>query len=97
MTHEAAFRTVFRAKKGTKKHSKYLISVSLCYLRYLDVIPKSDFLAVSYPLSAGRVRGDRRLDLGWLSFRMKRETNDSEENHLLSFDIERTVELKRYE
>ena len=40
MTHEAAFRTVFPAKKGTKRHSKHLISVSMCYLRHLDGIPK---------------------------------------------------------
>ena len=40
MTHEAAFRTVFPAKKGTKRHSKHLISVSMSYLRHLDGIPK---------------------------------------------------------
>lgn len=33
------------------------------------------------------------MDFGWRSFCMKRETNGSEENHLLSFDNE----LKRSE
>ena len=42
---------------------------------------------------ASWVWGDRRLDFSWRSFRMKRETNDSEVNHLLSFDNE----LKRSE
>ena len=40
MTHEAAIRTVFQAKKGTKMRSKHLIYVSMCYLRHLDGIPK---------------------------------------------------------
>ena len=40
MTHEAAFRTVFPAKKGTKRHTKQLVPVSMCYPRYLDGIPK---------------------------------------------------------
>ena len=40
----------YRRKKGTKRHTKHLISVLMCYLRRLDGIPKSDLLAVSYPL-----------------------------------------------
>ena len=40
MTHVFAFRTVFPAKKGTKRRSKHLISVSMCYLWHLDGIPK---------------------------------------------------------
>ena len=40
MTHEAAFKTVFRAKKGTKRRSRHLVSVLMCYLRYFDRIPK---------------------------------------------------------
>ena len=40
MSYEDAFKTAFRAKKGTKKHSKNLVSVSVCHLRYSDVIPK---------------------------------------------------------
>ena len=38
MTHEASFRTVFPAKKGTKRHSRLLVSVSMRYLRHLDDI-----------------------------------------------------------
>ena len=51
MTHEAASRTVFPAKKGTKRHSKHLVSVSMCKPRHLDGIPKECLLAVSYPLT----------------------------------------------
>ena len=40
MTYQAAFRTVLPAKKGTKRHSKHLVSVSMCYLEHLDGIPK---------------------------------------------------------
>ena len=40
MTHEAAFRRVFPAKKGTKRHSKHIVSVSMRYPRHLDGIPK---------------------------------------------------------
>ena len=40
----------YRRKKGTKRHTKHLISVLMCYLRRLDGIPKSDLLTVSYPL-----------------------------------------------
>ena len=40
MTHEAAIRTVFPAKKSTKRHKKHLVSVSTCYPRHLDGIPK---------------------------------------------------------
>ena len=40
MTHEAAITTVFWAKKATKRLSKYPVSVSVCYLRHLDSIPK---------------------------------------------------------
>ena len=50
MTHGAAIRTVLPTKKGTKRHTKHLISVLMRYLRRLDGIPKSDLLAVSYPL-----------------------------------------------
>ena len=38
MTHEAAFKTVFPAKKSTKRYSKHIVSVSMCYLRHLDGI-----------------------------------------------------------
>ena len=41
------FRTVFQAKKGTKRHSKHLVSVSMYYLRHFIGIPKSDLVAVS--------------------------------------------------
>ena len=40
MTHEASFRTVFPAKKDTKRHTKHLVSGSMCYPRHLDGIPK---------------------------------------------------------
>ena len=32
--------TVFPAKKGTKRHTMHLVSVSMCYPRHLDGIPK---------------------------------------------------------
>ena len=44
MTHEAKFRTIFPAKKGdkkgTKRRTKYLVSVLMRCLRHLDGIPK---------------------------------------------------------
>ena len=40
MPHEAEFRTVFPAKKRTKRHTKHLVSVSMCHPRHLDGIPK---------------------------------------------------------
>ena len=40
MTHEAAIRAVFPAKKGAKRHTKHLVSVSMCYPRHLDGISK---------------------------------------------------------
>ena len=40
MTREAAFTKVFPAKKGTKRHTKHLVSVSMSYPRHLDGIPK---------------------------------------------------------
>ena len=40
MTCEAAFTKVFPAKKGTKRHTKHLVSVSMSYPRHLDGIPK---------------------------------------------------------
>ena len=40
MTHKAAFRTVFLAKKGTKRRTKHLVSVLMRCLRNLDGIPK---------------------------------------------------------
>ena len=46
MTHEAAFRTVFPAKKGTKRHSKHLVSVSMRYLSY----PSSEDFSIVSPL-----------------------------------------------
>ena len=49
MIYWAALRTVFRAKKWSKKHSKFLISVSLCYLRYLDGIPKKCLFSRQLP------------------------------------------------
>ena len=36
MTHEAAFRDSFPVKKGTKRHTKHLVSVSMCYPRHLN-------------------------------------------------------------
>ena len=39
MTRKAAFRTVFPARKGTERHTKHLVSVSMCYPRHLDGIP----------------------------------------------------------
>ena len=40
MTHETSFRTFFPAKKDTKRHTKHLVSGSMCYPRHLDGIPK---------------------------------------------------------
>ena len=40
MNYQAGFRTVFPAKKGTKRHSKQLAYVSMSYLGHLDGIPK---------------------------------------------------------
>ena len=37
------------------------------------------------------------MDFGWRPLSMKKETNYSEMNHLLSFDIEHVVALKRFE
>ena len=50
MIQEAAIRIVLPAKKGTERHTKHLVSISVCYLGHLDGIPKSDPLTVSYPL-----------------------------------------------
>ena len=50
MTHEAAFRTAFPAKKGAKRHTKHLVSVSMCYSRHLDGIPKKWHFSRQLPL-----------------------------------------------
>ena len=50
MTHEAALRTVFPAKKGAKRHTKHLVSVSMCYSRHLDGIPKKLHFSRQLPL-----------------------------------------------
>ena len=39
---------------------------------------------ISHAKFAGWIRGDRPLDFGWRSSRMKRETNDPRVNHLMS-------------
>ena len=37
------------------------------------------------------------MDFGWRPLCMKGETNYSEVNHLLSFDMEHIIALKRFE
>ena len=50
MTHEATFRTVFPSKKGTKRHSKHLVS------RHLDGIPKKWLVSRQLPIKPGSQR-----------------------------------------
>ena len=51
MNREVATRTVFRAEIGTRRCSKYLLSVSMCYLRHLDSIPRKWLFSRQLPFN----------------------------------------------
>ena len=64
MTHEVSFRTVFPAKKSTKRHSRLFVSVSMRYLRHLDGIPEKWSCSLQLPFKKDTKQSTRMLVSG---------------------------------
>lgn len=102
-------KTAFeKSKQNKSKQSKHGIyrNFNKLYELSTESVIKSDHstiktgifrVVIKYQLPekfTNWVQGDHQLDFGWRLFHMKRGTNDSKVNHLLSFDTKHIVELQ---